>query len=181
MTSRVYTRDHGSAATFSDQKWNGNGDTLVLLGLASIGDSSCNLFWPLNHKSNYQYCYAAGVPRLVEVTSRCNQTCRRGVSLHLVHMRYNLYASWYLCIIVCVHYICMRDILCASNIVCITFHVHKIFCASKNEPYFVCITFIPKLTTTVYIFYLIPGTRPRISSSSLLFWFHLGKHLKTRI
>ena len=90
-------------------------------------------------------------------------------------------ASCYLCIIVFVHYIRIRDILCASNIVRTTFHVHKIFCASKNEPYFVCITFIPKLTTSVYIFYLIPGTRPRISSSSLLFWFHLGKHLKTRI
>ena len=89
-------------------------------------------------------------------------------------MRYNLYAAWYLCI-------CIRDILCPSNIVCITFHVHKIFCASKNEPYFVCITLIPKLTTTVYIFYLIAGTRPRISSPSLLFWFHLGRHLKTRI
>ena len=39
----------------------------------------------------------------------------------------------------------------------------------------------PKLTTTVYIFYLIPGTRPRISSSSMLFRLHIGRHLKTRI
>ena len=90
------------------KKWNGNGNTLVLLGLASIGDSSCNLFWPLNHKSNYQCCYyAAAVPRLVQVTSQCNQTCRRGLSLHLVHMRYNLYA--------------MHHVIYASSCVFITF------------------------------------------------------------
>ena len=84
----------------------------------------------------------------------------------------HFYAWYFMCIKYHMYHISVYKILFAPNF---SFIIKKctILCT-------VHITFIPKLTTKNCL-YLIPGTRPGISSSSsILFWIHIGKHLENQ-